>query len=191
MDRSHRQNNTPTYARARWIARVRFFACFHAISLERSRFGKIATLLSIFSHICRCLLIASSFPPPALSFFCPPPPALSFSKNPGRVFGTLEKHQMQPPSQKFNTHNRPDLYALYYIIIIRKELLVWTKKLTYRQFSFVITWGDSLWNDSHIVQFLHPFWGVAWLPLTGPVNRCPGRWGPGLWNSFVSKKNLL
>ena len=39
----------PTYARARWIARVSFFACFHAISLEHSRFGKIATLLSIFS----------------------------------------------------------------------------------------------------------------------------------------------
>ena len=27
-------NDTPTYAHAPWIARVRFFACFHAISLE-------------------------------------------------------------------------------------------------------------------------------------------------------------
>ena len=44
-----RSGKRPTYARAQWIARVSFFACFHAISLERSRFGKIATLISIFS----------------------------------------------------------------------------------------------------------------------------------------------
>ena len=30
-----------TYAHARWIARVDFFACFHAISLERSCFGHV------------------------------------------------------------------------------------------------------------------------------------------------------
>ena len=40
-----RSGKRPTYARARWIARVSFFTCFHTISLERSRFGKIATLI--------------------------------------------------------------------------------------------------------------------------------------------------